>query len=115
MEDTNMGTAAYNRGSQAISDQIDREFNQAAKVATVHPMESEMGPSEHYEPSDIRSDKALAVGDKVFCTVSAIRQWMTVTEIKGKGSNLRIKTNGFHGWGYGHNFTKNPPAYMVRS
>jgi hypothetical protein len=111
-----MGAAAYNRGSRSISDQISAEMEgRVQAVAVNHPTEAELPKVENYEPSDIRADKTLAVGDKVFCTVSAIRQWMTVTEIKGKGSNLRIKTNGFNGWGYGHNFTKTPPAWMVRS
>lgn len=113
-----MGVAAYNRGSAAIRREITEElktYQPSQAVSVTHPTEAELPKTENYEPNDLRSDKNLAVGDKVFCTVSAIRQWMTVTEIKGKGSNLRIKTNGFSGWGYGHNFTKNPAAWMVRS
>lgn len=112
-----MGAAAYNRGSKAISKQISdelKDYSPSQAVSVTHPAEADLPQYEQYEPSDIRSDKGLKVGDKVFCTVTAIRQWMTVTEIKGKGSDLRIKTNGFNGWGYGHNFTKNPPADMVR-
>jgi hypothetical protein len=57
----------------------------------------------------------VKVGDRVFCTVTAIRMWVTVTQVKGSGSKLRIKTDSFTGWGYGHNFTRNPPDWMMRS
>jgi hypothetical protein len=58
--------------------------------------------------------KPVEIGERVFCTVTAIRCWMTVTEVKGKGSKLRIKTDAFSGWGYGHNFTREPADWMVR-
>ncbi len=55
------------------------------------------------------------VGEQVYCTVSACRGWMAVTAIKGDRSDLRIKTDAFgNSWGYGNNFTRNPPAWMVR-
>lgn len=64
--------------------------------------------------TSIRTE-GVQVGDRVFCTVTGVMHWMTVTEVKGKGARMRIRTDAFTGWGYPHNFTKNPPAWMIKS
>ncbi len=67
-----------------------------------------------YIPNDLRADKELKVGDRVFCTVSALKGWVIVVDIKGSGDKLRVRTDATSGWGYGHNFTKNPPEWMTK-
>jgi len=64
---------------------------------------------------DLRNDpQSVKVGDRVYCTVSACYGWSTVVEVKGHGAGLRVKTDSFRGWGYGHNFTRKPPEYMTK-
>lgn len=112
-----MGIAAYNRGSRSISRQIDEEMK-AAYVAVEHP------PSEQAKPKEkgvlgywnLCDDPVpVKAGDKVYCTVSQCRGWSTVIGVKGPWNDLRIKTD-LHNrtWAYAHNFTKEPPQWMLK-
>lgn len=115
-----MGVAAYNRGSKAIRESIAADFPQKnvrigyEPKPVFPPEEAPKLPAGGYW--DLRSDpRMVQVGDKVYCTVSACRGWMTVTAIRYDHHHVDIKTDVFgRGWGYGHNFTFNPPAWMTK-
>jgi hypothetical protein len=114
-----MGIAAYNRGSLAISQQIDQEMKgRTVRICVSHPIaEPEAAPQKPligYWP--LTQDPVLvAVGDRVFCTVSQCRGWSTVTEVKGSRRDLRIKTDTTgRTWAYGHNFTREPADWMLK-
>lgn len=121
-----MGIAAYNRGSRAIAQQIKdaseasrREYYSRHELPTPkEPTPPVQGTTE--KPalgyfSLVDNPRLVEVGDRVFCTVSACRGWSTVTAVKGARRDLRIKTDAAgRTWGYAHNFTFCPPAWMVR-
>jgi hypothetical protein len=121
-----MGIAAYNRGSKAIRRQIEDEYRALHPQVFVAPA-SEPRPFFYSEPAgpqkpimgywDLRQDPQMVqVGDRVFCTVSQCRGWMIVTAVRYDHRHVDIKTDVFgRSWGYGHNFTFNPPAWMTRA
>lgn len=114
-----MGIAAYSRASKVIRDRISLE----TAGVPVH-IAYEPKPVFVDEPSkpaigsylNIREDSRMVkVGDKVYCTVTACRGWMTVTAVRYDHRHVDVKTDRFgRGWGYGHNFTFNPPAWMTK-
>jgi hypothetical protein len=117
-----MGITAYNRGSKVISRYCDEELakSTAKGVAVVHPPAEPPKPPEKQNPLipvDLRFDTPYpSVGERIYCTVSACKGWMAITEVKGHGDGLRIKTDVFgRSWGYGHNFTRKPPDWMLKS
>ena len=113
-----MGIAAYNRGSRAISRQIDEELKEKVTgVCVVHPIAEPQEPKQKGvlgywnlidDPVDVK------VGDRVFCTVTGCRGWYTVEAIKGPKRDLRIKISFSKQWAYGHNFTREPAEWMLK-
>ena len=63
----------------------------------------------------VNNKKPFEVGERVFCTVTAIRGWCHVVAVKGPWNDQRIKTDIHNGWGYAHNFTRTPAAWEVQS
>jgi hypothetical protein len=117
-----MGIAAYNRGSRAIREQIDAETKGKPTFIAYEPKwtpDVEPAPQKGVlgywnltqDPSFVK------VGDRVYCTVFACRGWDEVTAVKGARNDLRIKTlmNCPRKWAYAHNFTHEPPPWMLRS
>lgn len=115
-----MGVAAYNRGSKAIRESIAADFPQREARIAYEP-KPVFPPEEKVKPVagsylDLRSDpRMVQVGDRVFCTVTNCRGWMKVTAVRYDHRHVDIKTDTFgRGWGYGHNFTFDPPAWMTK-
>ena len=114
-----MGIAAYNRGSRAISRQIDEELKGSnAGVCIVHPIaepkpKPDKGVLGYWSLPD--DPELVKIGDRVYCTVTQAKGWSVVTAVKGDRRDLRIKTDLYERrWAYAHNFTKEPPEWMLR-
>lgn len=54
--------------------------------------------------------KRFVVGQRVWCTVHAVRGWKTVIDVHKDG---RIKIDGCRSWCPLHNFEEAPPAWQV--
>lgn len=52
----------------------------------------------------------LTPGDKVFCTVTAIRRWCTFREVRPRDGY--IKVDEYNSWNPPHNFEREKPAWM---
>jgi hypothetical protein len=114
-----MGVAAYNRASKVIRESISQETAGTPAHIAYEPKPVFVEETPKVTPGSylsLREDpRMVQVGDKVFCTVTAIRGWMTVTAVRYDHRHVDIKTDSFgRGWGYGHNFTFNPPAWMTK-
>jgi len=114
-----MGIASYNRGTRAMSADIDRQLQGSnARVAVVHPPAEPPVPIKPpvlgYWPLTDDPAGPAKVGERVFCTVTGCRGWYTVTESAKRGGSPQIKAEGFRGWGYAHNFTRKPADWQLR-
>ena len=76
-------------------------------IASVTPQTPTATPERPAAPP-----KRFAVGQPVWCTVSAIRGWMTVTAVHADG---RIKVNGGRVWCPLHNFEAERPSWQAAS
>ncbi len=54
------------------------------------------------------ASKPFAVGERVFCRVSGVRAWCTVTEVGTGRNHGRIKITGERAWCPVGNFTRTP-------
>jgi hypothetical protein len=123
-----MGIAGYNRGSQAIARQIREEYAKSRQAYySTHELPAPKLPEPKMEGPELCANslgyytltdphsKMPEVGDRVFSTVTNFHGWHTITAVKGSRRDLRIKTEASgRMWGYGHNYTFCPPAWMVR-
>lgn len=77
----------------------------------IKPVEPSIVPAS--EDASIKSCKRFKVGQSVWCTVSAIRGWKTVTEVNPKDG--RIKIDGGRVWCPLHNFEVAQPEWQRAS
>lgn len=77
----------------------------------IKPVEPRIVPAR--EDAPIKPRKRFDVGQSVWCTVSAIRGWKTVTEVNPKDG--RIKIDGGRSWCPLHNFEIAQPEWQRAS